>query len=61
MNLHTWESILSLDVMGAVHAAAEGVGPMKYGGCICVYTIVFDQNALRSCVIFRLQLKPTGC
>lgn len=44
MNLYTWESILSLDVMGVEHAADEGVSPMKQSLCIHVYMIVLDKN-----------------
>lgn len=61
MNLYTRESILSLDVMGAVQAAGEGVGPVKQSACICVYMTVLDQNPSRSRAVFRLNVEPTGC
>lgn len=46
MNLHTREFILSLDVMGVVHVADEGVGPLKQSVYICVYTIGLDQKTV---------------
>lgn len=61
MNLHTRDTILSLGVMGAVHAADEGVGPVQQDVCICVCAIVLDQKPSRSLVVFRLNVKPTGC
>lgn len=61
MNLHTRESILSLDVMGVVHVADEGVGLLKQSVYICVYTIGLDQKPSRSRAVFRLNIKPTGC
>lgn len=46
MNLYTRESILSLDVMGGVHPADGGAGPVKQSVCIRVYTIALDQKTV---------------